>query len=36
MTDLLKKHNMENVKPCPTPMTVGKIPSSRNQEKEKE
>ena len=33
MTDLLKNHSMENVKLCPTPMTVGKLPSEMSQEK---
>ena len=29
VTDLLKKHSMENMKPCSTPMTIGKLPSKR-------
>lgn len=29
MAGLLKKHQMENVKPCPTPMIVGKASSER-------
>ena len=36
MTGLLKKHNMADMKPCPTPMTAGKKSSSRSQEKGKE
>ena len=34
--DLLKKHNMGNLKPYLSSTTIKKIPSSRSQEKENE
>ena len=30
VTDLLKKHNTANMKPCPTSMTAGKISLGRS------